>query len=154
MWRVRNNIQHVSDVISGEQALTIYSNFRLPGFVFLLGRARGQAEGRRWCSCPAICLEASTKIFPMESLWSGQGLLRQRWCCAWGWWAMAVLTGLSQEMHRNSFYYRVFVPHIMGILSYHTLTLPQPYNYTIEFVGSTKESTRGLPNIPPEKKTP
>ena len=30
---------------------------------------------------------------------------------------LAVLTGLSQEMLGTSFYYRMLVPHIMGILS-------------------------------------
>ena len=30
----------------------------------------------------------------MESLWSGQGLLRERWCCARSWWMLTVLTGL------------------------------------------------------------
>ena len=54
----------------------------------------------------------------MESLWSGQGLLRERWYCAQGWWMMAVLTGSLQEIHGTSSYYRVvFVPNIIGILS-------------------------------------
>ena len=52
----------------------------------------------------------------MESLWSGQGLLRERRCCARGWWMMAVITGLSQEIHGTSFYC-LLVPQIMGILS-------------------------------------
>ena len=39
--------------------------------------------------------------------------------CARGWWMMAVPTGLPQEIHGTSFYYRLLliVPHIMGILS-------------------------------------
>ena len=53
----------------------------------------------------------------MESLWSGQGLLRERWCCARGWWMMAVITDLSQEIHLTSFSRYFLVPHIMGILS-------------------------------------
>ena len=52
----------------------------------------------------------------MESLWSGQSLLREMWCCARGGWMMAVLTGL-QEIHGTSFYYCLSVPHILGILS-------------------------------------
>ena len=28
----------------------------------------------------------------IESLWSGKGLIQERWCCARGWWMMAVLT--------------------------------------------------------------
>ena len=84
----------------------------------------------------------------MECLWSEQGLLQERWCCARGRWIMAVLTGLSQTIHVTSFSYSVLVPHIMGILSIHS-----QHNHTTEFVASTKEPTRGLPTSP-VKKTP
>ena len=50
-----------------------------------------------------------------EGLWSGAGLMRERWCCARGWWMLAVLTGDS--IHGTLFHYYFFVPHIMGILS-------------------------------------
>ena len=52
--RVRNDIRHESDAIKGGQALTMSPNCFAPGFVFLLGRARGQAGTRRCCRWPAI----------------------------------------------------------------------------------------------------
>ena len=48
-----------------------------------------------------------------ESLCGGEGLIRERWWCARGWWMVAV----SQEIHRTSFYYCFFIPLIMGIHS-------------------------------------
>ena len=40
-------------------------------------------------------------------------LIRERWCCAWGWLKIAVLTGDTW----NLVYYYNSVPHIMGIHS-------------------------------------
>ena len=61
----------------------------------------------RWCSYrqyagtePVVLRVVQVKggpLFPhplVDSLWSGQGLLRERWCCARGWWMLAVLTRL------------------------------------------------------------
>ena len=44
------------------------------------------------CQKPSIHPIDHTDV--IESLWSGQGLIRERWCCARGWWNIPVLTGL------------------------------------------------------------
>ena len=109
----------------------------------------------------------------MESLWSGQGLLRERLCCTRGWWMMAgpVLTGLSQEIHGTSFSHCLSTPnHGHNLVTYpyinttiqpttefvgstiknqpgdyptHPLTSTQLYNHTTEFVGSTIKDQPG-----------
>ena len=37
----------------------------------------------------------------MESLWSWQDLLRERWCCARGWWIMAVRERPTKSARRR-----------------------------------------------------
>ena len=39
----------------------------------------------------SLTVELPTGV--MESLWSGEGLVRERWCYARGWLMIAVLTG-------------------------------------------------------------
>ena len=80
----------------------------------------------------------------MESLWSGKGLIRERWCC-----------DHTSQIHGTLFYYCFFVPHIMGI---HSPLVTDNHNNThnqltqhAELVGSTKIRSRVLSNISPEK---
>ena len=49
----------------------------------------------------------------MENLGSGEGLVRERWCCAWGRLKIAVLTGDTWSL----VYCYFLVHHIMGIHS-------------------------------------
>ena len=69
-------------------------------------------EGKRYRSSAYVIDENGV----MESLWSGRGLLRKRWCCARGWWMMAgahriiagdawnlvVLSSLSTPFHGHT----------------------------------------------------
>ena len=84
----------------------------------------------------------------MESLWSAEGLIRERWCCARGWLMLAVITG-----DKWNFVLLLFLctPHYG-----HTLVTDNHINTHIqlnELVGSTKISSRGFPNTSPEKQT-
>ena len=44
--------------------------------------------------CQKLSIHLIDHTNVVESLWSGQGLTRERWCCARSWWNIAVLTGL------------------------------------------------------------
>ena len=69
----------------------------------------------------------------MGSLWSRQSRLWERWFCARGWWDAGGAHRLIAGDTRNLVLVLSLVPHIMGILWYHTLinTQPtiQPYNH-------------------------
>ena len=68
------------------------------------GQAATADEARRALEAAAGREEALLAVVKvgesevMESLWSGQGLIRERWCCARGWWMMAVIIGNSWNL--------------------------------------------------------
>ena len=80
----------------------------------------------------------------MERFWNGPGLLREKWCCARGWWMLAVLTGDTWNLVLSLY---LSNPH-----HGHTLVTYTHQHPTI-LVGSTRQPTRGLPNKSPEKQT-
>ena len=76
----------------------------------------------------------------MEYLWRRQGLLRKKWCCAWGWWMMGGQAYRRRYMEPR-FLLSLSTPHQDG----HTLvtdnyinTTIQPYNWTRRVYERTK----------------
>ena len=83
-----------------------------------------------------VGLERSSKDADNGKSLCGEGLIRERWCCARGWWMMAV-----------------FIRNAWNLVLLTSLNTLHQHTHTPELVGSTKIPSRRFPNTSPEKQT-
>ena len=82
----------------------------------------------------------------MESLCGGEGLLQKRWCCAWGWWMLVVLT-----RHRCMEPCFIIIAQNPTSWAYIRNRQPCQHTDTTELVGFTRIPGRGFASTSPGK---